>query len=314
MTSSVLVRAEWERIAPLPEPNGGFMAGPIGDRIVVLGGTNWRDETKRWLDTVWVFEPASGKWTAAGRLPHPLAYAACTGDGQQLYLAGGADGERGRREIYRVDEQLRIRRVAELSEPVVYAGAFLRGSRLLLVGGTPDPDDWGQVTSAVRAVDLATGESSVIARLPGLPAGVGIPAVASAGGRTIAVGGGWLKRADMQVHNVANAFLCEGTGDTWQPRSAYPRTVRGLAAVSLDERRIYVAGGYGTNPDEFLATGYLYDTLSDRFSPAMPVPLASLTSLVACQDHIYALAGEDRAKHRSDACWRIRISELLSSD
>jgi N-acetylneuraminic acid mutarotase len=34
---------------------------------------------------------------------------------------------------------------------------------------------------------------------------------------------------------------------------------------------------------------------------------------VKCGDRIYLLGGEDQKKHRTAACFRIRVSELLSS-
>jgi len=60
--------ARWEKLPPLPEPHGGFICGALGEKIVVLGGTNWKDGTKRWLDAIWTFEPrTNGSHTAHGR-------------------------------------------------------------------------------------------------------------------------------------------------------------------------------------------------------------------------------------------------------
>src|SRR5258706_10547531 len=54
--------AGWETLPPLPAPNGGFACGALAGKIVVLGGANWKDNTKHWLDVIWVFDPASEKW------------------------------------------------------------------------------------------------------------------------------------------------------------------------------------------------------------------------------------------------------------
>src|SRR5688500_9107294 len=88
------LQADWEPVAPLPQPNGGFMAGCVGGKIIIAGGTNWKDDTKQWLDELHAFDPATNTWSAGGKLPHPLAYAACASDGSKLYFAGGADGTR----------------------------------------------------------------------------------------------------------------------------------------------------------------------------------------------------------------------------
>jgi hypothetical protein len=40
VTEPIAGAQEWEKLAPLPQPNGGFVCGAIGDRIVRhhLGG------------------------------------------------------------------------------------------------------------------------------------------------------------------------------------------------------------------------------------------------------------------------------------
>ena len=46
------ISAEWERLAPLPESNGGFVSGVVHGEIVIAGGTNWKDDTKQWPDAI----------------------------------------------------------------------------------------------------------------------------------------------------------------------------------------------------------------------------------------------------------------------
>lgn len=72
MSSSV--HAGWESLAPLPEPNGGFACGVVGYRLIVAGGTNWKDDTKHWLDVIWSYDPAANAWSVVGHLPQPCAY------------------------------------------------------------------------------------------------------------------------------------------------------------------------------------------------------------------------------------------------
>src|SRR4051812_33088890 len=102
------LQADWEPVAPLPEPNGGFVAGCVDGKIVIAGGTNWKDDTKRWLDEVHLFDPSSNHWTTGPKLPHSLAYAACASDGTKLFFAGGADGTVGRKEVYSLDANLKL--------------------------------------------------------------------------------------------------------------------------------------------------------------------------------------------------------------
>ncbi|MBI5801653.1 MAG: hypothetical protein HZA92_13145 [Verrucomicrobia bacterium] len=303
--------ATWEKLPSLPEPNGGCMAGCVGGKIIVVGGTNWRDDMKRWLDTVRVFDPATKQWAIGPSLPHPLAYAAFASDGARLYMAGGADGKRARREVYGLDANLKLVHIGDLPMPVVFAGGALQGGRLAVFGGTPDPDDWSKVTADLHAVNLTNGISSPRTPLTGLSHGVGIPAVAVAGGGLYTFTGAWLDPASQQVRNVAAAFTFDFASNSWRPVAPCPKPARGVSAVALDDSHIYLAGGHGTDAEGFLSTAFIYNASKDRHTPALPLPLAGMTCLVRCGEFVYALGGEDRKKHRSDACFRIRAAELL---
>src|SRR5437016_922700 len=93
LTTLELARgAGWERLPPLPEPNGGFVCGAVGGNIVIAGGTNWKDDTKHWLDRIRVFEPRKNAWRDGGRLAAPLAYAASGRTKDGLWFAGGSSG------------------------------------------------------------------------------------------------------------------------------------------------------------------------------------------------------------------------------
>ena len=84
-----------ERLAPLPVPNGGFIAAAIGNRLVVAGGTTWEGETKRWLDRIWTYDPAADRWSDAGRLAGAVAYPVSAQAGDTLWWAGGSGGADG---------------------------------------------------------------------------------------------------------------------------------------------------------------------------------------------------------------------------
>ena len=310
LTSACGFAAEWQQIASLPEPNGGFMAGAIGSRIVVAGGTNWQNDTKRWLRTTWVLDPTTSHWQPGPDLPHPLAYAACASDGNTLWIAGGTDGVAGRTEIWSLNASLQLTRIGDLPEPALYAGGAIVGNRLQLLGGTPEIDGWGKVTSSSRAVDLRSGQIVPGNSLPGLPGGIGIPALAAAGNRLFSFGGAWLDPVSSEVTNVAAAFEQDSARNRWKAVASLPRPVRGLSAVALDRRTIYLAGGYGSDEDGFLKSAFVYDVEQDCYHPAVPLPFAALTCLVPCDAYVYAIAGEDRQKHRTAVCWRIPAATL----
>lgn len=304
------LHADWEPTAPLPEPNGGFMAGVVAGKIIVAGGTNWKEGTKQWLDKVHVYDPATNRWTHGPALPHPIAYAAFASDGTRLYMAGGADGTQGRREVHALDADLKLTKVGELAKPTVFAGGALLNDRLCLIGGTPNPDDWSKAVSGLYTVDLQTGTPSTAVPITGLTHGLGIPAVTVAGGRLFSFTGAWLDSGSNEVRNMADTFVHDFAKGSWNAAAPYPQAVRGLAAVALDDNQIYLAGGYGKDAEGFLNKAFVYEVKADRHLPAKTLPFTAATCLVLCDGFVYALGGEDEKKHRTAQCWRIRTTEL----
>ncbi len=302
--------ATWEKLPPLPEPAAGFVAGCVNGRIIVAGGTNWRDGTKRWLDTVWLFDPATSQWTVGPKMPHSVAYAAFASDGTRLYFAGGADGKQGRKEICALDDQFKLTRLGDLPQPVVYGAGSMRDGQLHIFGGTPDPDDWSKGSSHLHAIDLTTGSTTTLAALKDLPNPIGIPAVTAIRSHLYSFTGAWID-ASQQAHNSTAAFQHETASNTWKPLAEYPEAIRGVFGVPLDEHHIYLAGGYSSVTTRFVAKAWIYDLRTNQYTQATPLPLAVNTTLVKCGEYIHLLGGEDQMKHRSDACWRVRIADLL---
>ncbi len=305
-------RAQWEPVTSLPEPNGGFMAGCVEGKILIAGGTNWKDSVKQWLDKVWILDPAKGQWNAGPSLPHPLAYAAFGSDGTRLYFAGGADGKQARGEICALDAHGKYTSPGELPHPFAFPGGALLGSKLYVIGGTPDADDWSKATADLRAIHLANGKCSSLATPGGLPHGIGIPATAALGNHVFIFTGTWLDPANQQVHNLADAFVYDIAANQWQILPPFPKAARGVSAVALDEHRILLAGGYGTEEEGFLSSVYIIDTKTRSYTPAPALPFSATTCLVKCGDWIYVLGGEDMKKHRSAQCFRISAESLFS--
>ena len=49
----------------------------------------------------------------------------------------------------------------------------------------------------------------------------------------------------------------------------------------------------------------------DAYAKTMDLPVAALPGLVRAGDFVYSLGGEDRARHRTDECFRVKVAELL---
>ena len=300
----------WEPLAPLPEPNCGFIAGDIGGNIVIAGGTNWTSDRKHWLDRIWLYEPSRNTWREAGRLAAPLAYAAFGADAQGIWFAGGSSGAETHTALSLLDRKLVVKNVIPGAPRTVYAASAMLDGILYVIGGAPAQDAHAAIARSCFALDLRTHEVAPLADLP-VP-GFAIGTAAACDGRIFVFGGSHWDAAAGEVANMAGAFAWSPKEKRWSTLTPYPFPARGIASAVLDSSHIYIAGGYKNDTEEFTDQGFLFDTKTGTFRPSTPLPLRAMVSLVVAGDYVYCLGGEDRKKHRTDAAFRIRWKELLS--
>ncbi len=309
MLTSPLPADPWEPLPDLPEANGGFACAVVGDRLLLAGGTNWVNDEKHWLDTIRVFDPVERRWSEAGRLPVPAAYGVAGAWDGALWLAGGSHGSGAHDLLLRVPaavEPTSRRRLPAGTGAVLAAGGVHDGS-LILAGGVPDPAQLAAAHTRVLRLRLDPGTVETLPALPG-PGRFTAAGVVAANQLFVFGGAEWTHDT---VRNRDDAFaldLREPRG--WRTLRPLPAPVRGLCAVALDDRRLYLAGGYRT--DAFTAEAWIYDVVNDRYTPAPSLPFAAMTTLVVCGDHLYCLGGEDRQRARSAACFRIPTDALRS--
>lgn len=291
----------------LPEPNGGMICFAAGEDILVAGGTNWENDTKHWLTKRWRFDAKAHSWKPLPPLSAPLGYAA--GDG--FFTAGGSDGQKTSDSILEWKADRPPRQLARLSQPVTLGGAGFASGRLFVVGGTADIADFSTVTA--RCFEWPGG-SKEAQRLPDYPAGpTALVAVAAVKKRVFAFTGATSDAATKQVVNRNAAFAFDLATKAWKPISPYPFAARGVTAVALDDKRIFLGGGFKNAEEGFTDESFIYDIAADRYKPVVRLPIRSMVHLVKTREWLWALGGEDRPKHRSAACWRILVGELLRS-
>jgi N-acetylneuraminic acid mutarotase len=75
-------------VSHLAVPLGHAMAATFGRRVLLVGG---RVSPDRQTAAMWWFDPASGRLSRAGLLPHPLSDAAVATEGHRMWLLGGED-------------------------------------------------------------------------------------------------------------------------------------------------------------------------------------------------------------------------------
>ena len=311
MTTTVSCAAEgWQRMPALPEPNGGMTCYAVGEDIIIAGGTNWENDTKNWLAKRWRFDAKANSWKPLPALPAPLAYAAGDGDarGKTFFTAGGSDNGKSVASILQWQADALPREVARLPQPVTLAGACSANNRLFVIGGAADIADFGTVTA--QCFEWRPG-SKEPQHLPDYPAGAtALVTVAAAKGHIFVFTGATWDAATKQVVNRNAAFAFDAKVGSWKPICAYPFAARGVTAVALSDKHIFLAGGFKSAEVGFTDESFIYDIASDRYKPVVRLPLRSMVHLVKTRDWLWLLGGEDRQRHRSAACWRIRLSDL----
>jgi len=305
--SAIETFAGWESLPPLPSPNGGFACGVLRGNVVVLGGTNWKDDTKQWLDVIWAYDAQARQWEVRGKLPHPLAYAVTGEWNGELIVAGGTDGRQARKEVWRIGPSLELTPSSQLREDSVLASGDVVGESLFILGGCADAAKLDGLHKGGERLDLPTGKVGVLAPAGdcafGLAASLGI-------GRELFVFGGVRPDLDKKYVSLSAAWAFDAGKGAWRALKPYPMPVHGSSAVKLDEHRILIAGGYGGNPPDFTAAAFIYDARRDTYTRTMDLPGAAMAGLVRAADFVYCLGGEN-TKRRTAACARVTVAELL---
>ena len=304
---------EWERMAPLPEPNGGFVCAALGGEIFVAGGTNWEGGVKRWLDAIHVFSTETLTWRPAGRLRTPQAYAISGilegADGlPRVFIKGGTTGEGPVPEWRSVSQAGLQTAMGNAPAPTVLAAGGVLDGWMIQAGGTHDPANLAGLSRRTLAVKLDGGEVEDLPEYPGAP--FGTAACAVTGGELFVFGGANWDASAGTVRNADEAHAFHLAKRAWRPLKRLPYPVRGLAAVVVGDGSLYLAGGYKSDAGGFTDEAWLYDTAKNEYRAAHPLPYPGMVSLAVCGGHLYCLGGEDRQKSRTDACFRIDLAGL----
>lgn len=308
---------DWEPLPPLPEPNGGFVGGVIGKRLVIVGGTNWESGTKNWLRNIFEFDPVMRKWEQR-KDPHegPVAYAVAmqrkNAPGiNRFEFVGGTDGKRPLRGLGSVDGIGTARvPIDDLPASVVLSAGGMVDDRMLIVGGTDDAANLAGLQRSCHGIEK-TKQAWKVSRLSDYPGKPFCTAASAVAGMDLLVFGGANWDADAKaVVNTSEAYAFSIETNAWRKLEPLPFAVRGMTAVALDDQRIYLAGGYRTDPEGFTDEALVYDARTGRYAPARPLPYKAMAGLVRLDDHVYCLGGEDRQKSRTNKFFRIRAAAL----
>ena len=295
------------------------------ERVVVIGGTNWKDGTKRWLDKVRAFDPATLKWETWADLKSPIAYAVGGVQNEPLkpaalVFAGGANADGMRAVVQTLKEGRFTAREAALPVNSVLCSGGVNGNTIVFVGGAPDTMQLGKAGSETWSLNLETLAITPLASHPGKPF-VTAASCMDLFHRLYVFGGGTWDEKTQGVLNLDTAHAFDVRKNEWKRLSALPYAVRGLSAVALHQEKpvggsivrpfIYLAGGYKNDAEGFTDEAWLYDVNKDKYTPAPPLPYKAMVAIVVHDGFVYCLGGEDKKQSRSDAFYRIKLDELL---
>jgi Galactose oxidase, central domain len=307
--------AGWEKLPSLPEENGGFAVATDDWGITIVGGTKWENDTKQWLRSISRFEFKTQRWEIIAKLDEPVAYGLCStkksddGKSQTSVMLGGSNGKHAMKIMAIIDTvKTALMPAPALPDTVVVSVGGLIADQFIIVGGGDDAANLAGFTNHAFAFDLSKRTLTSLPDFPGRPFGIAASAVI--GSELFIFGGANWNEGSKSVINTADVHSFSITTQQWRKLRPYPFAARGVTAVALDDHRIYLAGGF-TEPERFLSEAFIYDVRTDTYTKATPLPYTATLSLVLQDGFVYCLGGEDRKKHRTDACWRIRANELL---
>lgn len=175
----------WDTLAEIPPPTwqeiqyglAGVLAGSIGEKIVIAGGSNFADKipwlggTKLFYDDIFLVAETQKDefiWELSElKLPAKMAYSASVSFENAIYCFGGEDPAQPLDfvlKIYFENNSLQIKQLPVLPIAVSNAGAAIIDSKVYVAGG----NDSVGATSHFQMLDLSDIEKGWTV-LPGLP-------------------------------------------------------------------------------------------------------------------------------------------------
>lgn len=306
-TDSIL---RWKQGKDLLLAKGGYGSGILDGKLILAGGTHWKDDKKVWLDEVVAYDPGRDRWEILTPLPKPLAYGASTVHDGVFYFVGGAGPENAERAGYRLRKlkgKYRWEQFTTLPMDRCYSKAAILNNELFLVAGADSVADLSTASSILLSASLSEPKPAWKTRSPIPGEGRAVFAAATCNGKLYVFGG---CNADAgAVRNLASAYRYDPAIDRWSRVKDTPAPVRAWSASSPDKRFIFLFAGYSsptpsdpTIPKEgqFEKRVYRYDTLDDEYLEVSPLPHANADiSFHFFKGVAYGAGGEPKAKVRS---------------
>lgn len=221
----------------------GVAAATLAGRVYVIGGTRGGPVVTP-ANTVNIFNPAGGLWTAAAPLGTPRAYhAAVTGADGAIYAIGGVDGAgNALTSVERLDPGTNVwAAVASMPTARLGLAACVVGDKIYAIGG----ENSNGVPFATVEVFSTTSRTWNAVALPSLiHARTRLAASAGPGGLIYAIGGLSSTSPDTPA---ADVYSWDQSSSSWQTVSPSLASATGVLAAALGpDGRLYAVGGNST--------------------------------------------------------------------
>lgn len=252
----------WERIQSLPPDSGqasslgvaGPVTGSCKDWFIVAGGANfptgmpWEGGAKKYHDRIFIYRQERNKlklYSASGKLPQSLAYAASCSTPEGLLVAGGENEQRYNDKTWLIGMdkkgQLSFTALPSLPVPVSNAAITLSGQMIFLAGG----ENNNQTFSQLLALDLQQMNAGW-KKLSDIPQPVS-HAVFTAGkssNRPVLYLCGGRRKNSNGISTIYNTLWTYDVNDNkWEEKAALPYDLCAGTGIQTDDHSILLFGG-----------------------------------------------------------------------
>ena len=291
--------ARWEIRAPVPEARTEVSVATDGTVIYLIGG--FRAEAAGQPSaprTMFVYDPAADRWTAAGDIPEGVNHAGFAAVGGRLYIIGGFAGNSftptGAVRIYDPATQS-WSDGAPLPTPRGALAVAVVDGRIHAIGGNASQSGLPAHEHGTAREDLSVATHEVYdpatntwTRLPPMPTPRNHLGAATLAGRIHAVGG----RVESELELTTHEIFDPATG-AWSTGPALPTGRSGIAVVAHDGKA-YVFGGETVtqSSSKTFNEAERYDPTGNRWERLPPMPTARHgLGAAAVGDGIYVISG-----------------------
>jgi N-acetylneuraminic acid mutarotase len=285
--------SRWTERMPMPLPRAHCAVGIWNGRLVVAGGTYWRDDRKFWSDRFDGYEAASDRWVKLPPLPTPHGEGVCFPMRDALVVAGGGVNGRMlatawafRGGVWRAEKEM------ALPEPRRCPTVVSAEDTVFVIGGFAGPAGEDSATRTVWAWPPGLNGWKEMAPMPA-PARFW-PAVGTIAGKVYVAGGA--KFNNGTVENLDDIIVYDPAVDRWSRAARMSSACRGASGLVVDGQFLII-GGYGSTFERRILC---FDprTGSIQESGSLPRGLG-FSRFVQFEKRIYGVSGEHGDRMRA---------------